>query len=603
MRFVPRVVVSSKSTLQLEVEPRDPTTTSNIIITAYTNAHPRKIVEIRAEWSRFRLRTDSPHTQERIPCLAGNSYSCEPTDAGGFIRAVVRPRDSLTPGEAEVTIGPIAIDVMLKQNIERALYSGSLLSHVVVAERDERRHIEVRLNTRTLDFSDGLTRLKLTKDYTMSEPKLELNPKDPERVYLRFEQDHDNSVREWLDAVFGLRNSRADESSLSIRVPYAGHSSSSSKVRLFQKSHTPCLNKMELKFQSRLSRDLFLFAHRAFICREDLKNSMYIQRIETLTAINTEKDYFKFLEFMGLKHEIYRLAEYAREVEEDRNAKVKDLITMEESISEMTMTYMKIIEAKARTDQIDFEHSYSQINHTREEMAARKNLRELKAENEALKQKLREMTEQMEFQNFLKKEDNESMIFNQTTNPFAKKEQHAASPELNRSHRNQMYEMSINYANLLDENRQLKAQLHGRPLDKSQNMVELLGSLEEHEEKEQRISDLERVIAQQRKEIEDLKRKGEEGTVKKGIALAKINKSTDQSMLLGSSLLNQSGQSFMNESNLNQSMTSEAAVAKLEENLRTLGLLNARLQEDNTRLRKERDYYRGEASRQSQPLD
>jgi hypothetical protein len=83
-------------------------------------------------------------------------------------------------------------------------------------------------------------------------------------------------------------------------------------------------------------------------------------------------------------------------------------------------------------------------------MANRKNLRELKAENEALKQKLREMTEQMEFQNFLKKEENESMIFNQTTNPFAKKEQHAGSPELNRSHRNQMYEMSINYANLLD---------------------------------------------------------------------------------------------------------------------------------------------------------
>jgi hypothetical protein len=100
---------------------------------------------------------------------------------------------------------------------------------------------------------------------------------------------------------------------------------------------------MELKFQSRLSRDLFLFAHRAFICREDLKNSMYIQRIETLTAINTEKDYFKFLEFIGLKNEIYRLAEHAKEVEEDRNTKVKDLIAMEESISDMTIMYMKII--------------------------------------------------------------------------------------------------------------------------------------------------------------------------------------------------------------------------------------------------------------------
>jgi prefoldin subunit 5 len=51
----------------------------------------------------------------------------------------------------------------------------------------------------------------------------------------------------------------------------------------------------------------------------------------------------------------------------------------------------------------------------------RKNLRELKAENESLKQRLREMNEEIELLKFFKKEDNESMIFNQTSNPFAKK--------------------------------------------------------------------------------------------------------------------------------------------------------------------------------------
>lgn len=48
---------------------------------------------------------------------------------------------------------------------------------------------------------------------------------------------------------------------------------------------------------------------------------------------------------------------------------------MEESIGEMTLTYLKIIEEKGRHEKIDFEHSYSQINHTREEFLNRKHVR------------------------------------------------------------------------------------------------------------------------------------------------------------------------------------------------------------------------------------
>ena len=60
---------------------------------------------------------------------------------------------------------------------------------------------------------------------------------------------------------------------------------------------------------------------------------------------------------------------------------MKDLIAMEESIGEMTLTYLKIIEEKGKNQQIDFEQSYSQINLTREDMVNRKNVRELKKEN------------------------------------------------------------------------------------------------------------------------------------------------------------------------------------------------------------------------------
>lgn len=81
------------------------------------------------------------------------------------------------------------------------------------------------------------------------------------------------------------------------------------------------------------------------------------------------------------------------------------------------------------------------------------------------------------------------MILNQTSNPFAKKPADgltpAASPD--RSALKNMHELSLNYANLLEENRvlknenrQLKGDAMGKKhvLDRSQNMIELLGSLD-----------------------------------------------------------------------------------------------------------------------------
>jgi hypothetical protein len=74
---------------------------------------------------------------------------CEPGDVGGYIKAIVRSVDVTFRAEAEVTIGPIGIDVMMKRLIEGALYSGTLLSQVTVCERDRKNNITLRLNTKT----------------------------------------------------------------------------------------------------------------------------------------------------------------------------------------------------------------------------------------------------------------------------------------------------------------------------------------------------------------------------------------------------------------------------------------------------------------------
>jgi hypothetical protein len=47
-----------------------------------------------------------------------------------------------------------------------------------------------------------------------------------------------------------------------------------------------------------------------------------------LQHLNTEEDYYRFLGYISLKGEIIRLADFAKDLEDDRNAKVKDLVAM-----------------------------------------------------------------------------------------------------------------------------------------------------------------------------------------------------------------------------------------------------------------------------------
>ena len=62
--------------------------------------------------------------------------------------------------------------------------------------------------------------------------------------------------------------------------------------------------------------------------------------------------------------------------------------------------------------------------------------------------------------------------------------------------------------------------------------------------------------------------------------------------MISRSALNLSANSAVTESFLNQSINSDTAMLKLEENLRHLSAMNDKLTEDNARLRRERDHYR-----------
>lgn len=93
---------------------------------------------------------------------------CEPGDVGGYIKAIVKSVDESIRGEAEVIVGPIAIDVMVKRVIEGALYAGSLLSQVVLCERERKSNVTIRLGARTIEVVDEASQEKLVRDYSIS---------------------------------------------------------------------------------------------------------------------------------------------------------------------------------------------------------------------------------------------------------------------------------------------------------------------------------------------------------------------------------------------------------------------------------------------------
>lgn len=122
------------------------------------------------------------------------------------------------------------------------------------------------------------------------------------------------------------------------------------------------------------------------------------------------------------------------------------------------------------------------------------------------------------------------MILNQTGNPFAKKPMDTGSPD--RSALKGMHELSLNYATVLEENRLLKSenrQLKGDrmgkkpPLDRSQNMIELLGTLDEHEEQEAReakVLHYQQALQAAQRENEELRKRMAE-QAKRGVGVTR----------------------------------------------------------------------------------
>ena len=98
-------------------------------------------------------------------------------------------------------------------------------------------------------------------EYSLSEPRLEINPKDTTRLYFRFLNDCDEKLRMYLSGIF---DGDLEKSTRSHSIELRNE------------------NKLELKFISRSSRDLMIFGIKAFSAKRDMKSSAIIEKIERI---------------------------------------------------------------------------------------------------------------------------------------------------------------------------------------------------------------------------------------------------------------------------------------------------------------------------------
>jgi hypothetical protein len=89
VEFSPSIQINPNSALYVECSPNDPHTASNIVINSYPSKTNRTNLQTKIQWRRFKILTDTEHTNTHLPFITGNAYRCEPTDLGYYIQAKI----------------------------------------------------------------------------------------------------------------------------------------------------------------------------------------------------------------------------------------------------------------------------------------------------------------------------------------------------------------------------------------------------------------------------------------------------------------------------------------------------------------------------------
>ena len=183
--------------------------------------------------------------------------------------------------------GPIRMDVLLKKNIERVLQQGIGDFQVKLLSSDGKdRDVLLRIGEASITLLDTNGNVLLELGYTINNPVLETNLKDSSRMLIELPEQ--------------------------LQHPY---SIVMSKLGLTIRAGEP--SRLELKFSSRINRDIFLFSHKAFAAKKELGLAHILNHVETSLQHGKTFDYL--LEIESLRFDLYRMILANSKLAEERD--------------------------------------------------------------------------------------------------------------------------------------------------------------------------------------------------------------------------------------------------------------------------------------------
>ena len=131
-------------------------------------------------------------------------------------------------------------------------------------------------------------------EYSVADPRVDINPKDNTRLLLRFSERYEEDLLRFLQATF-------QDDMPEPRVKHAQ----------FENGQLPGETRLELRFTSRTTKDMLVYSYRAFMARKEVKTAFTLNKIENLN-LNDESTFNFLLEIESLKSDIARLVELNR---------------------------------------------------------------------------------------------------------------------------------------------------------------------------------------------------------------------------------------------------------------------------------------------------
>ena len=134
------------------------------------------------------------------------------------------------------------MDLTLKPNIENILVSDVCREIVKISDYGETKECYLSISTKSIQVADLDNNLLLEVDYFVDSPVFKINPKYSNKVSIVFMLNSNKPLKQFYDS-------------------------------LFKKPTTFEGKSIDLSFVNRISRDMFIFSHKIFSAKKDLKVS------------------------------------------------------------------------------------------------------------------------------------------------------------------------------------------------------------------------------------------------------------------------------------------------------------------------------------------